>query len=358
MKQQIRFTNSYDGVRIAYATSGSGPPLVKVANWLSHLEFDRNSPVWAHWLAELSSGFTLIRYDERGCGLSDWEVTDFSLEAWVRDLEMVVDALNLERFPLLALSQGGAVAIAYAARHPERVSHLILVGAFARGFIHQNESPRSRELYDTLTQMIGLGWGKSNPAFRQVFTSFFIPDATPDQATWFNDLMRVSTSPENAVRFHEAFNTLDVQHLAPKVIAPTLVLHAQQDSVVRFRESRLLASLIPGARFVPLHSRNHVLLADEPAWPMFLAEVRDFLGEGQSAGVRSAPGSFPELTDRELEVLDLIAQGLGNTEIAEQLVISPSTLRNHITSIFSKLDVTNRAQAIVLARESGFGQRP
>jgi pimeloyl-ACP methyl ester carboxylesterase/DNA-binding CsgD family transcriptional regulator len=353
MRQQIRFCRSYDGVKIAYATSGSGPPLVKVANWLSHLEFDWNSPIWAHWLTELSSGFTLIRYDERGCGLSDWDVTDFSLEAWVRDLELVVDALNLERFPLLALSQGGAVAIAYAARHPERVSHLILVGSFARGFIHQNETARSRELYEALTQMIGLGWGKTNPAFRQVFTSFFVPDATPEQAKWFNDLMRVSTSPENAVRFHQAFNTLDVQTLAPNITAPTLVLHSQEDAVVRFREGRLLASLIPSARFVPLHSHNHVLLADEPAWPHFLAEIRDFL-----SGASRLSSPFSDLTSREFEVLDLIAQGLDNAGIAAQLVISPATVRNHITSIFSKLDVSSRAQAIVRARDAGLGQPP
>lgn len=350
MKQHIRFCHSSDGVRLAYATSGQGPPLVKVANWLNHLEFDWQSPLYAPWLAELSRDHTLVRYDERGCGLSDWDVDEFSVDAWVRDLESVVDALDLGRFPLLALSQGGAVAISYAARHPERVSHLILYGAFARGGAFRQRSPRSQELNEAVTQMVRLGWGKDNPAFRQVFTSIFIPDASPEQARWFNDLMRVSTSPENAVRFREAFDHLDVRDLAPQVAAPTLVLHARDDAAIHFEEGRLLASLIPGARFAPLDSRNHILLTGEPAWHQLLAEIREFVGAGAAAS------SFPDLTDREREVLDLIARGLNNAEIAGHLVITRSTVRNHITSIFSKLGVESRAQAIVRARDAGFGQ--
>lgn len=346
MRQQIRFCTSQDGVRLAYATSGQGPPLVKVASWLSHLEFDWQSPVWNHWLTELSRDHSLIRYDERGCGLSDWEVEDFSVEGWVRDLEAVVDALGLERFPLLALSQGGAVAISYAVRHPERVSHLILLGAYAGG----RRVPQQVEIAKGLLQMIRIGWEQDNPAFRQPFTYLFIPGATDRQIQWFSDLMRVSTSAKHAQKMVRAFYTINVQPVAPLVRVPTLVMHAQNDALVPFEEGRLLAALIPGARFVPLQSQNHILLADESAWQPFLTEVRDFLGAGSPEAA-----SFPDLTSREIEVLGLIAKGLDNTQIAGQLVISPLTVRNHITSIFSKLDVSNRAQAIVLARDAGLG---
>ncbi len=350
MRQQIRFCTTQDGVRLAYATSGSGPPLVKVANWLSHLEFDWQSPVWAHWLAELSRYNTLVRYDERGVGLSDWNVDEFSVDAWVHDLETVVDALGLERFPMLALSQGGAVAVTYAVRHPERVSHLILMGAYARGRRHRNNTPQQRHIADALMHSIKAGWSQNNPAFRQSFTYQFIPGASAVQMQWFSDLMRVSASAENALKIEHTFHTIDVRDAAPLVRAPTLVLHPDQDAAVPFEEGRLLAGLIPGARFVPLQSQNHVLLADEPAWQHFLAEVRDFLGAGSLL-----PSPFADLTSREVEVLVLIAQGLDNAEIAAHLVISPATVRNHITSIFSKLDVSSRAQAIVRARDAGLG---
>ncbi|HSJ63585.1 MAG TPA: alpha/beta fold hydrolase [Gemmatimonadaceae bacterium] len=277
-QQEIRFCTSADGARIAFATVGEGPPLVKAANWLSHLEFDWNSPVWRHWLRELSRCNTLIRYDERGCGLSDRDVEDFTLDAWVRDLEAVVDALGLERFPLLGISQGGPIAIAYAIRHPERVSHLILYGSYARGRGHRQLSDRERQEGQLLLQLIEVGWGKDHPAFRQVFTSMFIPDATPEQTTWFNELQRVSTSPENAIRMLRGFYALDVYDLASQLRVPTLVMHGTGDLRVPFGEGRLLASLIPGARLIPLDSRNHVLLESEPAWHRFVTEVREFLG--------------------------------------------------------------------------------
>ena len=200
-KQQIRFCTSPDGVRIAYATTGTGPPLVKVANWLSHLEFDWNSPVWRHWIAEISRDHTYLRYDERGCGLSDWEVPELSFEAWVRDLETVVDAAGVERFPLLGISQGAPIAIAYAVRHPERVSHLILHGGYARGRLKRNATPQQRKEAETMVELAELGWGKENPAFRQFFTTQFIPDGTSEQYRWFNELQRISTSPQNAARF-------------------------------------------------------------------------------------------------------------------------------------------------------------
>jgi pimeloyl-ACP methyl ester carboxylesterase len=278
LEQQIGHCTTSDGVRIAHATIGSGPPLVKAANWLNHLEFDSRSPVWRHWIRELSRHHTLVRYDERGCGLSEWAVEEFSLDAWVRDLETVVDALELERFPLLGISQGGPIAIAYTARHPERVSQLILYGSYARGRSHREGSDREREEQDLLLRLISVGWGQDHDAFRQVFTRLFIPDATPEQAQWFNELQRVSATPENASRMLATCHSLDVRSLAPGLQAPTLVLHGSGDLRIPLEEGRLLASLIPGAQFVSLDSRNHILLESEPAWPRFLREIRVFLG--------------------------------------------------------------------------------
>lgn len=275
MEQDIRFCTAPDGVRLAYATVGQGPPLVKAAHWLSHLEFDWDSPVWRHWWTELSRHHTLIRYDARGCGLSDWNVEDFSFEAWVQDLETVVEALGLERFPLLGISQGGPGAIAYAVRHPEKVSHLILYGTFGRG--RARRDPHQAEVAETLHSMMRVGWGQDNPAFRQVFTTLFVPEATTEQMRWFNDLQRLTTSPENAIRIRETSNVIDVRDLAPRVTVPTMILHARGEAGVPFEEGRQLATRIPGARLVPLEGNNHILLEDEPAWTRFLHEVRAFL---------------------------------------------------------------------------------
>jgi pimeloyl-ACP methyl ester carboxylesterase/tRNA A-37 threonylcarbamoyl transferase component Bud32 len=292
--QEIRFCTSADGARIAFATVGEGPPLVKAANWLSHLEFDWNSPVWRHWLRELSRRRTLIRYDERGCGLSDRDVEDFTLDAWVRDLEAVVEALGLERFPLLGISQGGPIAVAYAVRHPERVSHLILYGSYSRGRGHRPLSERERREREMMLQLVEIGWGTDHAAFRQVFTSLFIPDATPEQATWFNELQRVSATPETALQILRGFDDLDVRELASQVRAPTLVMHATGDLRIPFAEGRLLAALIPGARLIPLESRNHVLLESEPAWHRFVSEIRAFLGVEPLT-----PNVLPDVTSTE-----------------------------------------------------------
>jgi pimeloyl-ACP methyl ester carboxylesterase/DNA-binding CsgD family transcriptional regulator len=350
--QQIRFCTSADGVRIAYATSGTGPPLVKVGTWMTHVELDWESSVWRHWLRELSRDHTFLRYDARGCGLSDREVPELSLEAWVRDLESVADAARIGRFPLLGLSQGTAIAIAYAARHPERVSHLILHGAFARGRLRRNPSAQEREEAETLIKLAELGWGKDDPAFRQFFTTQFIPDASPEQQRWWNELERATISPANAGRFMRAFNDIDVTELARRVACPALVTHSKSDARIPFDEGRMVAGLIPGARFVPLESRNHVLLEHEPAWRRWLEEVRAFLPAAARSGAL-----FAELTPREAELVELIAQGLDNTQIAARLGLSDKTVRNHITSIFAKLGVESRGRAIVLAREAGFGQK-
>lgn len=288
--QQIRFCRAHDGVRIAYATSGdpSGPPLVKPANWLTHLEYDCNSAVWRHWVSELGRGHRLIRYDERGCGLSDHQADDISFDAWVKDLEAVVDAERLERFSLLGISQGCAVAIAYAARHPERVDKLVLYGGYAIGRNYRTLTSQQEIEGALLRNLIKVGWGRDNPAFRQVFGTLFIPGGTPEQWQWFSDLAR--TLPmENALSIMELTHAVDVRSLAAGLDKPTLVLHSIGDGMIPFENGRMLASLIPGARFVPLESRNHVLLETEPAWTRFLEEVRAFLGSGVgSPGVASS----------------------------------------------------------------------
>jgi pimeloyl-ACP methyl ester carboxylesterase/DNA-binding SARP family transcriptional activator len=274
-RQEVRFCTAPDSVRIAYATLGEGPALVKTANWMSHLEYDWKSPLWRHLARELSREFRLVRYDQRGNGLSDWNVDDFSLDACVSDLEAVVDAVGLERFALLGVSQGSRVAVAYAARHPERVSRLVLYGGAARGWKHRSQG--ARDARAGLQALIREGWGRDTPAFRQVFTMLFMPGASPEQAAWFNELQRVSTSADNALRLTEAASEVDVTDRLRSVRAPTLVMHATEDAVVSVEEARRLAAGIPGARFVALESQNHLLLDDEPAFARFLSEIRDFL---------------------------------------------------------------------------------
>ncbi|MEK8029885.1 alpha/beta fold hydrolase [Ideonella sp. DXS29W] len=351
----IRFAASRDGVRLAYVAEGSGPPVVKAAHWLSHIEFDTDSPVWRHWLRDWAAEHRLWRYDERGCGLSDRAPADLSFESWVNDLEAVVDASGLERFALLGVSQGGAVALAYAARHPERVSHLVLYGAYARGRLVRDRSPAAREEADLMQRLVRLGWGRDNEAFRALFTAQFIPGGTLEQLRWFNELQRRSATPEDAARFLDEFNRLDVTALAAQVRCPTLVLHARDDQRVPFDEGRLLAGLIPHAHFVPLDSRNHVLL-DEPAWPVFMATVRQFLSADAHAERSPRPGaSAGDWTPRERQVLDLIARGVDNAGIADALRLSSKTVRNHVSLVYDKLQVHSRGSAVVRAREIGFG---
>jgi pimeloyl-ACP methyl ester carboxylesterase/DNA-binding CsgD family transcriptional regulator len=297
-------------------------------------------------LTELSRGHTYIRYDQRGCGLSDRDVADYSLDAWVGDLEAVVQAVGLRRFPLFGMSQGAAVAIAYAARHPERVTQLVLAGAYARGALRRGAGAAGELEAQTLVNLIRVGWGSNNPTFRRVFAHRFLPGGLPEQHRWWADLETLTADAESAARTLAAFQLVDVTAQARQLTVPTLVLHARGDAAVPFEEGCLLASLIPGAVFVPLNSDNHVLLDSEPAWPQFLETLRSFLrpsaAEADDASINSAG-----LTPAERDVLRLVAQGLNNSAIARQLGKSEKTVRNQVSSIFDKLGVGTRAEAIV-----------
>jgi len=277
LKQEIRFCTAPDGVQLAYSMVGQGPPLMKTGNWMTHLEFDLESPIWRHLYRELAKDHTLVRYDARGNGLSDRTVDTISFDAFVSDLEAVVDAMGIPRFALLGISQGCAISIAYAVRYPERVSHLILYGGFAVGSNRLARSAAQKEEDDALLTLTRLGWGKENPAFRQLFTSQFMPGGTQEQADWFNELQRTTVSAEVAARIVEANADTDVTALLPRVKVPTLVLHARGDARVPFESGRRMAAGIPGARFVTLPGRNHLFLESEPAFGQFLEHTRTFL---------------------------------------------------------------------------------
>ncbi len=284
--QHISFFQSSDGVRIAYSKAGSGPPLVKAANWLNHLDFEWQSPIWAHWVAELTKHHTLFRYDERGNGLSDWEISDFSFHAWVKDFEILMDRIGAEKVPVLGISQGGSVAVRYAACHPERVSHLILYGSYSRGW-SLRRSPHEIERRNALLTLVRLEWGKDNPAFRQLWSTLFMPDASSEQLNWFNELQRVTTSPENAFQLLSEAGKINVVDYLPLVKCPTIVFHSRDDAAIPVSEGRLLAARIPGATFVELPSRNHLVIPPEPAWDIFLQHLSEFLGWKQEPSGRS-----------------------------------------------------------------------
>jgi pimeloyl-ACP methyl ester carboxylesterase/DNA-binding SARP family transcriptional activator len=277
---EVKFCRTSDDIRIAYAVVGDGQPLVWAAHWLSHIAFSWESPVWRHWTEVFGKEYSFVHYDERGNGLSDWDVPEFSVDAFVRDLEAVVDTLGLEQFALMGSSKGGPTAAAYAARHPERVSHLILYGTFAQGWRKLKDAAQA-ELVEAMITMIRQGWAQDNPAVRQIMTSLFLPDATLEEMGWFNELQRISSSPENAARLLLSIGEFDVLDLLPGITAPTLVLHCRGDAATPFEHGRLIASRIPGAKFVALESGNHVLLPRDPAWANFVSEVHRFLQEGR-----------------------------------------------------------------------------
>lgn len=350
--QRIRYVRTTDGVQLAWAEAGAGPVLIKAANWLTHLEYEWESPVWRHWIRFFTDHFRYIRYDERGCGMTDPNVGDLSLERWVEDVEAVVAAADSRGpFALLGISQGAAICVAYAVRHPERVAKLILYGGYARGPFRRGD-PDRESFYRAMIDLVRLGWGSDNPTFRQVFTSRFLPGGTDEQIGWYNDLCRKTTSPEIAARLLESRTTIDVTALLGEVRTPTLVLHSRDDDVVPIAEGHILAAGIPGAQFIELDSKNHVLLETEPAWERFCDEVLEFLG--RQGLTRGEDPAFASLSPREREVLALLTEGFGNARIAEHLSISEKTVRNHVSNLFDKLGVWTRAQAIVFARDRGF----
>jgi len=348
MQQQIRFCTSSDGTRLAYAINGVGTPLIRAPHWITHLEHD--TAVWGHLLEALSQRFKLVRFDQRGCGLSDRNVEDVSFEAWVRDLEAVADASRLDRFAIFGVSQGAAIAVAYAARHPDRVTHLVLYGGYAQGWEHQKQPSSSRDRLYTLGKLIELGWSGQDASLRQVFTMQLIPGANVGQVRALNELMHLSTSAETALRIYQAFNTLDVRDEARQVRCPTLVMHATGDLRVPFEDGRLLASLIPDAQFLPLESENHLLLAGEPALVKFFEAIDQFIPPAGTGSVLTG------LTKRELDVLEYVAQGLNNAQIAARLNLAEKTVRNYLVVILDKLHMESRTQAVVQARQAGFGR--
>ena len=343
--QDIRFARSADGVGIAYAVHGSGPPLLIDACWLSHLQFDWQSPVWRHFLVELGRIATVIRYDERGHGLSDRGVTDHSLQARLADLEAVADDAGFERFALLAMAQGGPVAIEYAARHPERLTRLAFYNSYAGAQVAA--TPEEVELFAAFEAMIKVGWARPTSEFRRVFSSMMIPGGTEEQMRWLDDLQKMSVDAETAVLSRSQRQVIDSSARMAELDLPTLVLHSRGDQMIDFKECRALAAGIRGARLVALESNNHIVLADEPAWPVFLRELTTFLSPDRvlmaptpSNGADSSAVST--LSPRELDILGLAAQGLDNDAIAAELVLSVRTVERHLQNAYAKLGVQGR----------------
>ncbi len=355
MNQDIRFCTAPDRVKLAYAVSGEGPPLVMAATWLSHLEHQWRSASWQPWLQAFSRQHNLLRYDARGCGLSDRNANDLSFEAWVRDLECVIEAASFRRFDLIAKCWGGPIAIAYAARHPNRVNRLILYGTNALGRLRWTDRPHEAERARVLLDLMRLGWGEENHAFMQVWASYFQPSSTLDDLRSWSDQQCAATSAETAIRLMRNGWNVDVSAAAREIKCPALILHAEHDVVVPIDQARLLASLIPNSRFVSLDSENHMPLADEPAWPRLVDEVRRFLAEPSHGAAVHNELPLADLTPRERAVLEAVAGGLDNAEIATSLGLSKKTVRNHMTRIFDKIGVAHRYQAIVLARDAGLG---
>jgi len=346
-RQEIRFCRSSDGVQIAYAIHGSGPPLVVDSCWLSHLQYDWVSPVWRHYLVEWARSHTVIRFDERGHGLSDRGVEDHGLEVRLADLEAVVEDARLDRFDLLAMAQGGPIAIAYAARHPERITRLAFYGSYSG---QQSKDAEEAEMDDTLDALIKVGWARPDSAFRRVFTSLMIPAATEEQHVWLDELQRNATSAQTARTSRRQRLAADASRLLGQITAPTLVLHSRGDRMNDFSEARYLASHITGARLVALESDNHIVLEDEPAWQTFVTELNGFLDEPIAEQRESTP-DLSALSPREHEILRLAARGLDNDEIAAELVLSTRTVERHLSNVYAKLDLHGKsARTAAVAR--------
>jgi pimeloyl-ACP methyl ester carboxylesterase len=352
LRPDIRFCAAADGTRLAVGTYGSGPPLVRAATWLTHVEYDSTSPLSAHWCEELARRHRFVVYDGRGCGLSDRAVGELSLEVFVADLEAVVDGLGLERFALLGSSMGAPIAVAYAARHPERVSRLALHGGFHRSYLSaKSPDPRVLEEADVLLKSARLGWGTGSPALRQVFAAKFMGESTEAQRRAFDERQRVTSTAEVAEKYLRAMFALDVKGLASRVSCPTIAFHSRGDQLIYFEQGRKLAALIPGARFVPLESKNHMPFREEPAWQALVVALNAFLDEEAGARARSQAKA---LTPRQLEVLRAVARGLTDKEIASELSLSPRTVEMHVARALAALDCANRAEAVRKAAALGY----
>ncbi len=350
LQQHVRHVHASDGTRLAWAEAGAGLTVVKAANWLTHLEYEWESPVWKHWLRFFSSNYRFVRYDERGCGMSGSQTGTLTLEQWSADLGTIIDAARpTGPVILLGISQGAATCIDYAIRHPDRVSGLILHGGYARGALKRGQPP-AESAYRAMIDLTRVAWGSDNPTFRQIYTSRFIPGGTAEQLSWWNDLCRKSTTGEAAAKLFEARAVVDISEHLAQLQQPTLVLHSRNDEVVPVEEGRLLAAGLAGAEYVELDSRNHVLLENEPAWQRFQEAVLSFVPTKRA----TMDLVFAALSAREREVLALMTDGLSNSRIAERLQISEKTARNHASNLFDKLGVRSRAEAIVFARDRGF----
>jgi pimeloyl-ACP methyl ester carboxylesterase/DNA-binding CsgD family transcriptional regulator len=357
MHQKIRFCTSADGTKLAYAISGSGPPLFLTTSWVNHLEHSASMLPWNTWLEGLSRSYTLVRYDLRGCGMSDHGVRDLSFASTVTDIEAVVEAAGLERFSLLGVCSGGPVAIQYAVRHPQRVADLVLYGTWGRGRFRRPELPHESEKARVMLDLARLGWAQEGHAFLRAWASVFQPGGTAEHMRCWGELQKSSTDGGTAVELLRSSWEVDVLDVAERLRCRTLIIHAERDAVAPIHEGRLLAGRIPGARYVLLDSDNHILLAKEPAWLRFLSEMRSFLHEGMARDEGSALRNLvTTLTPRETQVLDGVARGLGNHQIAKEIGVSEKTVRNNVSRVLAKLDVNTRARAIVLAREAGFGK--
>lgn len=348
--QDIRFARSADGVGIAYAVHGSGPPLLIDGCWLSHLQFDWESPVWRHFLIEMGKIATVIRYDERGHGLSDRGVTDHSLEDRVADLEAVVEDAGLDRFALMAMAQGGPVGIEYAARHPENLTRLVFYGSYPGA--HAAATPEELELYAAFESLIRVGWARPTSEFRRVFSSMMIPGGTEEQMRWIDDLQQRACDTETAVSSRAQRQVTDSSWRLPELDLATLVIHSRGDQMVEFHHARDLAAGIRGARLVALDSSNHIVLADEPAWQTFLREITDFLEPDRTPAREAVADDVAALVSpRELDILRLAAAGHDNDAIAAELFLSVRTVERHLQNAYAKLGLSGRtARTAAVAR--------
>jgi pimeloyl-ACP methyl ester carboxylesterase/DNA-binding CsgD family transcriptional regulator len=352
LRQELRFAHAPTGARLAWASTGRGPVLIRAAHWMTHVEHDLRSAVWRPWLERLSAGLRVVRYDGRGFGLSEADDQPLGVDGAREDLEAVADACRAGRFALLGMSAGASAAIAYAVRHPERVSRPVLCGGYARGTLLRDTGPEAAAFFEAAVRLIETGWGQRNPAVRQMFTTRMLPEATPEQARALNEQQRLSCSSRHAAEMMRAAGRIDVRALLAQVRCPTLVLHAEGDPTVPVEEGRLLAAGIPDARFESLPTSNHIPMSHEPAFERFCVAVTEFVA---GAPVAEADPVLATLNARERALLALLARGLDNHQIAAQLERSEKTVRNALSALYAKLAVEGRAQAIVRARDSGIG---